>query len=133
MNVVNSVFPTPEQVEKTFKGPEEGPFIMVNLLKFKAQATYASGEAVSGRKAYARYGTRMTSLVEAHGGRLVYSGAVKGLMIGDVEELWDSVALMEYPSRAVFHAVMQLPEYHEIEEHRVAGLAGQLNIETRGR
>ena len=133
MKVENSVFATPEQAERTFMGPEDGPFVMVNLLKFKDRATYENGEDISGRAAYGRYGARMKAMVEANGGRLIYSGAVRGLMLGSVEELWDSVALMEYPSRAVFRGITRSKEYHEIEVHRVAGLAGQINIETKGR
>ena len=104
---------------------------MVNLLKFKENADYESGEQVSGREAYMRYGAKVRLIVESLGGRMVYSGAVAGLMVGVVEDLWDAVALMEYPSRAAFMQMVQMPEYHEIEVHRKAGLAGQLNIETK--
>jgi uncharacterized protein (DUF1330 family) len=50
-----------------------------------------------------------------------------------VEDLWDAVGIVEYPSRAAFRAITQSPEFHEIELHRIAGLAGQLNIETKQR
>jgi len=131
MNVENAVFPTSDQVASTFGAPENGPFVMVNLLKFKENADYESGEQVSGREAYMRYGAKVRLIVESLGGRMVYSGAVAGLMVGVVEDLWDAVALMEYPSRAAFMQMVQMPEYHEIEVHRKAGLAGQLNIETK--
>ncbi|MFN3520737.1 MAG: DUF1330 domain-containing protein [Phenylobacterium sp.] len=131
MNVENAVMPTMDQIAATFHAPEAGPFVMVNLLKFREVADYASGEKVSGREAYLRYGDRVRVLAESLGGRVIYSGAVTGLMLGQVEELWDAVALMEYPSRAAFLAMTQMPEFHEIEVHRAAGLAGQLNIETR--
>jgi len=131
MNVVNAVMPTMEQISATFHAPEEGPFVMVNLLKFRDVADYPDGEQVSGRDAYMRYGEKVRLLVESLGGRMIFSGAVTGLMLGEVEELWDAVALMEYPSRAAFWKMTQMPEFHEIEGHRKAGLAGQLNIETR--
>jgi len=51
-------------------------------------------------------------------------------MLGEVEELWDQVAIAQYPSRAAMLEMMQLPEYQAIHMHRDAGLAGQLNIET---
>jgi uncharacterized protein (DUF1330 family) len=75
----------------------------------------------------------MKKMVEAEGGRLIYSGDVKSLMLGVVDDLWDSVGLMEYPSRAVFQKILSSPAYREIEVHRHAGLAGQLNIETKKR
>ncbi|WP_374574410.1 DUF1330 domain-containing protein [Phenylobacterium sp.] len=131
MNVENAVMPTQDQIAAIFGSPEDGPFVMVNLLKFKDVATYPDGEQVSGREAYMRYGDRVRVLAESMGCRMLFSGAVKGLMLGEVEELWDAVALMEYPSRATFLAMTQTPEFHEIEAHRMAGLAGQLNIETK--
>jgi uncharacterized protein (DUF1330 family) len=131
MLVVNAAYPTPDQAQALFKAPEDGPFVMVNLLKFKDRATYDSGEAVSGREAYMRYGAIMRELVERAGGRMLFSGEVRGLMIGAVEELWDAVALVEYPSRAAFLSITRMPEFAAIEPHRTAGLAGQLNIETK--
>ena len=53
-------------------------------------------------------------------------------MLGEVEELWDNIAIAMYPSRAAMLAMMQDPEMVEIGQHREAGLAGQLNIETAG-
>lgn len=133
MNVENSVFPTSEQIVGMFQSPEDGPFAMLNLLKFKPKATYENGEDVSGREAYARYGVEVQKLVEKLGGRILYSGNVARLMVGQADELWDAVALVHYPSRAAFAAMVQSPEYHAIEHHRIAGLAGQLNIETKAR
>lgn len=53
------------------------------------------------------------------------------LILGEVEDLWDMVALAEYPSLAAFRAMAASPEYRAIEHHRSAGLAGQLNIRTK--
>jgi uncharacterized protein (DUF1330 family) len=133
MKVTNSVFPSPEQFQDFFGAPDDGPFVMVNLLKFKTKAEYADGADahLSGREAYARYGAVVTGLIEALGGRLRYSGAVTGLLLGEVEDMWDAVALAEYPSLAAFQAMAVSPEMHAIEHHRKAGLAGQLNIRTR--
>lgn len=131
MKVENSVFPTSEQIQALFQSPESGPFAMLNMLKFKLKATYEGGEDVSGRVAYMRYAASMRGLVEKAGGRLLYSGDVVRMMVGEVEQLWDAVAIVEYPSRAAFGAIVQSPDYHAIEKHRLAGLEGQLNIETK--
>jgi uncharacterized protein (DUF1330 family) len=56
---------------------------------------------------------------------------VTDLMLGEVEELWDMVAIVEYPSRAAMLQMVQSPEYQAITKHRDAGLAGQLNIRTK--
>ena len=132
MRVENAVFPGKEQITSFFGGPENGPFVMVNLLKFKETAEYADGSDadLSGARAYARYGKAIQACLAGVDGKQIYAGPVTGLMIGEVEELWDMVALVEYPSLAAMQKMMSSPEYRAIEVHRKAGLAGQLNIRT---
>ena len=135
MNVANAVLPTQKQALELFMSPEDGPFVMVNLLKFKAKADYGDGKDsdLTGAQAYERYSEKMTKLVEKAGGRVVYAGRAVRLMIGTVDPMWDVVGLVEYPSRAAFLEITRSPEFHEIERHRFAGLEGQLNIETKER
>ena len=133
MDVKNAVMPSQAQFVEFFGAPEDGPFVMVNLLKFHDKAQYADGAEpdLSGREAYARYGAEVSKLVEGLGGKIVYSGDVTGLMLGEVEDLWDMVALAQYPSLEAFKTMALSPAMHAIEHHRVAGLAGQLNIRTK--
>ena len=133
MNVVNAVYPPHEQAMEFFGGAEDGPFVMVNLLKFKPRAEYADGadSHLTGAEAYARYAEEVRQLVEGLGGKVRYGGRVTGLLIGEVEDLWDMVALAEYPSLAAFQQMAMSPQMHAIEHHRIAGLAGQLNIRTK--
>jgi len=107
---------------------------MVNLLKFRDKAQYADGrsEDITGREAYMRYIAAMGPIVAAAGGRFLFSGDVKDLVIGEAEELWDAVGIAEYPSRAEFHRIATSPEVQAIGVHREAGLAGQLLILTIG-
>jgi uncharacterized protein (DUF1330 family) len=135
MNVANAVLPTQAQAAEIFASPEDGPFVMVNLLKFKAKADYGDGKdsGLSGREAYERYSSKMSKLVEKAGGRVLYAGRVVRMMIGTCDPMWDVVGLVEYPSRKAFLSITQTPEFHEIERHRFAGLEGQLNIETKER
>lgn len=132
MRVDNAIFPSMEQATSFFAGPENGPFVMVNLLKFKDKAEYADGSDsdLSGAKAYARYGKAIQACLAAVGGRQIYAGNVTGMMIGEVEEQWDMIALVEYPSLSAMQKMMSSSEYKAIETHRKAGLAGQLNIRT---
>ena len=106
--------------------------VMLNLLKFRDKAVYQDGRTddISGREAYQRYANAMTKIVEREGGRLLFSGRIAGLAIGEVEGVWDVAAIMEYPSRAAFQRIVTLPEVAEIGVHREAGLEGQLLIMT---
>ena len=135
MKVENQVTPSVERIQEFF-GPNAPttPFVMLNLLKFKQKAEYADGRetALSGAEAFMIYSAEVMKLVEKAGGRQVYAGAVTGLMLGEVEDLWDVVALVEYPSSEAFQNMVQSPEYQEIHVHRDAGLAGQLNIRIQG-
>ncbi len=133
MQVVNAIVPTPEQMADFFGEAEDGPFTMINLLKFKPKAEYADGHDahLSGWEAYMRYGVAVAAHIKAVGGIPGYAGRVTGLMLGEVEELWDMVALAEYPSLAAFLAMVANPDYQAISIHREAGLAGQLNIKTQ--
>jgi uncharacterized protein (DUF1330 family) len=133
MRVENQVMPDMARALAFFGGAEDGLFVMVNLLKFKPRAEYADGtdSHLTGAQAYARYGEEVRKLVEGLGGRIRYSGQVTDLMIGEVEDLWDMVALAEYPSLAAFREMAMSPAMQAIEHHRKAGLAGQLNIRTK--
>ncbi|WP_426168400.1 DUF1330 domain-containing protein [Sandarakinorhabdus sp. DWP1-3-1] len=132
MHVANAVMPRPEQAQLFFAGADSGPMVMINLLKFKDKAEYPDGSdaGLSGKDAYLRYGAAVQKCLEMVGGRAVFSGDVTGIILGDVEELWDMVALAWYPGPQAMLQMVGLPEYQGIEVHRFAGLAGQLNIRT---
>ena len=112
-------------------GPE-GPICMVNLLKFKSRAEYEDGRdsTLTGREAYDLYEAGVAKILQEVGGYIGLIGEVERLALGEVEELWDTVALAVWPSRQVMFEVMQSEEMRTISAHRAAGLAGQLNIET---
>jgi uncharacterized protein (DUF1330 family) len=131
MNVENAVLPKGEQMQALLAMGGDGPIVMLNLLKFRDKAQYDEpGEPeMTGREAYDRYGRVMAPLVLSKGGRLRFSSTVDALVIGEVGELWDVVAIMEYPSRAAFVEIATSPEVIEIGRHRKAGLAGQLLIQ----
>ena len=132
MNVTNEVMPTePERIAAMQEAGPEGPIIMVNLLKFKEHAEYADGREsdLTGYEAYAIYGRAVTDLLPQFGGEAMLAGDVTFLALGQVEELWDEVALAKYPNRAALWAMSTSAAWQEIAVHRSAGLAGQLNIE----
>ena len=80
MNVSNTIHPSPDQAKASFGGAEDGPMCMVNLLKFKDQATYPDGSEpeLSGRDAYLRYGAGVQACLAAVGRKAGFSGMVTG-------------------------------------------------------
>lgn len=132
MEVNNSVSPTPEQMQGFTEPSHDKPIYMLNLLKFKTKAEYPDGREsdLSGAEAYAIYGQEVAKLLVKHGGAPMFSARVERLMLGEVEELWDTVAIAMYPNRQAMLAMMTSEAYQAISIHRTAGLAGQLNIET---
>ena len=133
MKVENAVTPNEEQLAGFLERDTETPIKMVNLLTFKDKAEYADGREtnLSGKEAYEIYTTEVQGHLEKVGGKSIFFGEVQRLMLGEVEELWDWVAIAEYPSRKAMLEMIMNSEYQKSAEHRSAGLAGQLNIETK--
>jgi uncharacterized protein (DUF1330 family) len=133
MKVENKVKPNDEQMAGFLEGDIDSPIEMVNLLKFKDKAEYEDGRIteLSGEEAYAIYGMEVQEHLKKVGGESIFFGTVERLMLGEVEELWDWVAIAKYPSRKAMLEMMSDPDYQESEKHRSAGLKGQLNIETK--
>ncbi len=133
MKVENKVIPSEEQMKGFVEGDIDSPISMLNLLKFKDKAEYEDGRTtdLTGREAYQIYALEVAKLVENTGGKVLFGAEVSRLMLGEVEELWDTVAIAQYPSRRKMLEMMMSPEYAEISVHRTAGLKGQLNIETK--
>ena len=104
-------------------GASDGPIYMLNLLKYREQAEYADGRGtgLTGREAYALYTQGVRELLKEFGGSLSFKASVARLAIGEVEELWDDVAIAMYPSRAAMLQMMQSDKMQEIGQHRAAG------------
>jgi hypothetical protein len=134
VEVRNKLYPDEHQIKGFLEPGHDGPIGMVNLLKFKPNAEYEDGRetTLTGREAYALYEEGVTEILHRVGGYVGFVGDVERLAIGQVEELWDMVALAVWPSRQVMLEVMQSAGMQEIAVHRTAGLAGQLNLETTG-
>jgi uncharacterized protein (DUF1330 family) len=134
MEVKNTVLPNEEQIKGFFDAGAPGPIYMVNLLKFNEKAEYADGRKtqLTGAQAYQVYAEGVSVLLQEFGGYAAFFADVQRLLLGEVEELWDEVAIAVYPSRQAMLDMMQSDTMKDISQHRAAGLAGQLNIETTG-
>lgn len=130
MDVENHIYPTRSRVEALIADASDTPVVMLNLLKFRAKAVYPDGRAsdLTGREAYDLYGAAMQKVIERNGGRVVFGGDIASLVIGEVDDLWDTCVLVEYRCAASFATIVTSPEVTEIGIHRAAGLEGQLLI-----
>ena len=112
--------PTGDQV-RAFRDRKTGdPIFMLNLLKFRIKAEYKDQRAtnLSGREAYALYGAGFDKVMAPLGTEIIYSGDIKGFLIGFGEDDWDSVALIKYPSTDVMLDMFRNESYQEIKIHR---------------
>lgn len=135
MDVVNEVMPTSQaRLDEMMQPGPDGPIYMVNLLKFKERAEYEDGREtdLTGRQAYEIYGRGVFQLLKDYDASAVFVADVTFLSLGQVEDLWDEVAIVQYPDRAALLAMSTSPEWQALSVHRAAGLAGQLNLETAG-
>ena len=132
MEVNNHVQPNDQQMNALIAPGHDKPIYMINLLKFKEKAEYPDGRTtgLTGEQAFAKYGEALTPILMGLGGGPMFSAGVESLWLGEVEELWDAVVIAMYPNRKTLHDMLVSPEYQEAAIHRIAGLAGQLNIET---
>ncbi len=129
--VKNILQPTGDQV-RAFRDRTTGePISMLNLLKFREKAEYEDGRegGLSGREAYQHYARGFCEVMEPMGCRIVYSGEVRGFLIGEGEGAWDAIAVIEYPSTQVMLDMFRNEDYQKVQLHRAAALEGQLLVE----
>lgn len=118
-----SIEPTPQQLERLAASDDDGPVIMLNLVRFKERADgIDAADGISGAEAYARYGAAVSTFLERVGGRILLAAAAQESVIGPEDAEWDLVLAVQYPSRAAFRAMTSDPDYLAIHAHRAAAL-----------
>jgi uncharacterized protein (DUF1330 family) len=122
---MSSIRPNAEQFKELAAADDSGPVVMLNLLKFKDHAAEGNG---SGAAEYRRYGDAAVRMIEERGGRVLWQGRAEQTLIGDPNERWDSVVLVEYPSRKAFIEMVSNPDYMKSHEHREGGLERTLVV-----
>jgi uncharacterized protein (DUF1330 family) len=106
------------------------PFAMLNLNQFRAQAAPPPGDDAdagsTGEEAYDRYARTALWHVMRRGGSLLFAGEPIGLVIGaeggPLDQRWNQVALVYYPSRRHMRDMLADADYRAAVPHRVAGL-----------
>ncbi|MCH7958979.1 MAG: DUF1330 domain-containing protein [Candidatus Hydrogenedentes bacterium] len=108
---MSHIDPAAEQLKAFQSMPCDGPIVMINLLKFKSDG---------GRELYAKYGENTMPLLAERGGRVLYQGKGRMTIIG--EEDWDTVILVEYPSRDAFFDMVTSDAYQTHVHYRTEAL-----------
>ena len=117
---MSHIKPTREQIQRLVESPDDGPVVMLNLLRF---AKTAGGNAATGAQSYETYGDQMREIMAQRGIKLLWHGRADSVVIGDDDgDDWDMVLLVEYPSRKVFLEMGTSKEYEKVGEHRTAAL-----------
>lgn len=97
----------PDQFKALKHNPNDGPVVMLNLLKFKPDG---------GFETYLQYMQESNKYVEGVGGKMIFIGKPNELLYGD--ETWDLMMLVQYPSRAKFLEMSNNPDYIKVHELR---------------
>ena len=125
---MSDLHPTRDQIERIAKAADDGPLVMLNLIKFRDRSGDGDG---TGRDAYQRYSDAVLPLVEARGGTVLWVGEVAQVVIGDDHgDDWDRAILVQYPSRAAFLDMATSKDYAAINHHRLDGLAKHVILAT---
>lgn len=110
--------------------PRDEPCNMLNLVALRPTANYppdhpAAAEALTGVQAYARYGEASFPVFARVGGRILWSGTPRLMLIGPEPpvESWDIAFIAAYPSAHAFLAMVADPEYQAAVVHRTAAVA----------
>jgi uncharacterized protein (DUF1330 family) len=118
-----NIEPTQAQFERLASAPDDGPVVMLNLLRFKDHADGVdAADGITGAEAYARYGAEAVPFLKHAGGRILWSGMAQQSVIGPDAAEWDMAIVVEYPSRAAFLQMVANPEYQASHRHREAAL-----------
>ena len=117
--------------------PRDTPIHMLNLIKFRDLAEYPPdhpnhGKGLSGREAYAIYGTAFQALVADDGAAMVWQAPLECVVTGPPGE-WDEAFVMGYPDSGTFMAMVKNPRYvAEALPHRTAAVVDSRLIRFGG-
>ena len=120
--------PSRENFAKFKALPRDTPIHMLNLVRFKAQATYPEGHELAGKgltgaQAYAEYMRPIQPVLARSGGQIVWAGAFEAMVTGPAEWEWDETFVMAYPDAAAFFSMLKDPDYAPVVIHRQAAVA----------
>lgn len=104
--------PIPNAVDEFIAAPDDGPVVMLNLLRF----------VEGGRDLYARYLRVVQPSLAKVSAEIVYAGVCGPALVAEADQAWDAVVIVRYPSRAAFLQMAGDPAYQEIAHLRMDAL-----------
>ncbi len=120
---------TPEAGRALMMRRLTGSVVMLNLLRFRAEADYSATPAlapaapISGAAAYRLYMEHTLPILRKSGGDVLFFGHGGPFLIGPANERWDAALLVRQHSIDAFMAFSLNPEYLAGIGHRTAALA----------
>lgn len=90
------------------------PVVMLNLLRYASDG---------GREKYRSYLRAAAPLVARHGGEVVYAGDALGALAAEPGQSWDGAAIVRYPNRAAFAALVHDPDYAAADHLRLESVS----------
>jgi len=89
---------------------DDGPLVMLNLNRYRD------------REAYGRYGEVALRVLQKVGGRILWYTQAGSTVVGGVDEEYDEVIAVWYPSAQAFLDLALDPETQDARAHRIEGL-----------
>jgi uncharacterized protein (DUF1330 family) len=112
--------------------PRDEPIEMLNLIRLRDTAAYPDGRRASGADAYAEYGRRSAPIFQRVGGKIVWRGTPRLMLIGPTDELWDIAFVAHYPAASAFLEMVTDKTYQsEAVPHRQAAVRDSRLIRHR--
>ncbi|APG62626.1 DUF1330 domain-containing protein [Sphingorhabdus lutea] len=103
--------------------PRDTSIHMLNLVKFKDNATYPADHECadlswSGKRAYEEYGKSSGPIFASVGGTIIWRGQMDVMLIGPPNQHWDTCFIAQYPNSAAFLEMVTNEEYRKVVVHR---------------
>ena len=106
------VDPTGHDLSRLLDEDRGGPFVMLNLLKFRG----------GGRADYEAYAREARVFLRQYGAEVIYAGDCDTALVAPEHHAWDAVLLVRYPNRRAFAEMVADPDYRRITALRSAAL-----------
>ena len=99
----------PEQVSDFINNASENPFVMLNMVKYKADVPETG---MTGKESYKEYMRQTTPFFLKANAEIVFYGSPKHMLIGPEDDtLWDDVLIVKYNSVDDFITMIKAEGY----------------------